>query len=228
MPGNALLRRLGIERPSIIERATEAADSGLWLALRVEAEVTADLLTSLLNHWESAGLASITDVVVPREFTSSPVVRRDGFQWFAEMTGLSNSGSLHPVVPAASKGAERFCRDLHGSVAGLDEATPAGFTDPCFGSRAEREKSFVRCAKALLTGVAQSRIDRLTLWTSSPRVIAGCRGAARNLGLNPGDRYEVCVPESQGVLAASLLREGEIGRMWFAIDQAVIARVMGR
>jgi hypothetical protein len=219
---------LGIERPSVIERATEAADSGLWLALRVDARVETERLATLLELWDQAGLASITDVVLPRTFILGHARPGDGFEWFTEMTELSHVSGLHPLIPAAAKGAERFCRDTSTSVVSLDETTPPEFTYPCFGARAEREKSFVRCAKALLTGISQSRVDRVSLWTSTPRVIAACRGAARNAGVNPGDRYGVCVPETQGALAANLLREGESVRMWFAIDPAVIERAVGR
>jgi hypothetical protein len=228
MPGNTLLRRLGIERPSVIERATEAADSGLWLALRVDGKVTLEQLASFVDHWDKAGLSSITDVVVPRLFATALSVSAEGLEWFAEMPELSHASGLHPLVPAAAKGAERLCRDLHESSVGLDETVPADFTAPLFSARAEREKSFVRCAKALLTGVTQARVDRVSLWTSTPRVIAACRGAARTAGLNPGERYGVCVPEAQGALAVNLLREGESVRMWFAIDRAVIERAVGR
>ena len=228
MPGNALFRRLGIERPSVIERAADAADSGLWLALRVDARVETEQLETLLKIWDEAGLASITDVVIPRTFTHGQARPGDGFEWFTEMTRLSHVSGLHPLVPAAAKGAERLCQDTSTSVVGLDETTPADFTDPCFGARAEREKSFVRCAKALLAGVAQSRIERVSLWTSTPRVVAACRGAARAAGVNPGDRYDVSVPETQGTLAENLIREGESVRMWFAIDPAAIERAVGR
>lgn len=228
MPGNTLLRRLGIERPSIIERATEAADSGLWLALRVDGKVTLEQLASFVDRWDEAGLSSITDVAVPRPLASDRLVGGDGVEWFAEMPELSHAPGLHPLVPAAAKGAERLCRDLHESSVGLDETVPANIAAPLFSARAEREKSFVRCAKALLTGVEQARVDRVSLWTSTPRVIAACRGAARTAGLNPGDRYGVCVPEAQRAVAVNLLREGESVRMWFAIDQAAIERAMGR
>jgi hypothetical protein len=228
MPGNTLLRRLGIERPSVIERATEVADSGLWLALRVDGKVTVEQLAAFVGRWDRAGLLSITDVVVPRPLASDQLVGGDGVEWFAEMPELSHASELHPLVPAAAKGAERLCRDLRESSVGLDETVPADSTVSLFRARAEREKSFVRCAKALLTGVAQSRIDRVSLWTSTPRVIAASRGAARTAGLNPGDRYGVCVPEAQRALAANLVREGESVRMWFAIDQAAIERAVGR
>jgi hypothetical protein len=46
--------------------------------------------------------------------------------------------------------------------------------------------------------------------------------------VNPGDQYDVSVPETQGALAANLIREGESVRMWFAIDPAVIERAVGR
>ena len=228
MPGNALFRRLGIEQPSVIERATDAADSGLWLALRVDARVEPEQLATLLQRWDEAGLASITDVVIPQTFVYGHARPGDGFEWFTEMTELAHESGLHPLVPAAAKGAERFCQDTSLSVVGLDETTRPDFADPCFGARAEREKSFVRCTKALLAGVAQSRIERVSLWTSTPRVIAACRGAARTAGVNPGDRYDVSVPETQGALAANLIREGESVRMWFAIDPAVIERAVGR
>lgn len=228
MPDNTLLRRLGIERRSVIERATEAADSGLWLALRIDAGVTLEQLESFLDRWADAGLNSITDVVVPRALAPGKDSSDGGLEWFAEMTALFTSSGLHPLVPAAAKGAERFCLDVRDFVVGLDETTPVNFTDPCFVARAEREKSFVRCAKAMLAGVPQSRIDRVSLWSTTPRVLAACRAAALSAGLNPGDRYEVCVPESHASLAANLLREGERVRMWSAIDQAVIERAVGR
>lgn len=212
----------------MIERASNAADSGLWLALRVDVRVQPAQLAILLERWDRDGLASITDVVIPRTFVHGHLRPGDGFEWFTEMTELSQMSDLHPLVPVAAKGAEQFCRDTSTSVVGLDETTPADFTDPCFGARAEREKSFVRCAKALLAGVSLSRIDRVSLWTSSPRVIAACRSAARGAGLDPGDQYGVSVPETQGALAANLIREGESVRMWFAVDPGVIERAVGR
>lgn len=228
MPGNALLRRLGIERLGVLERAVYSADSGLWLALRIDTSVTFGQLSSFLDQWKHTGLASITDVVVPPELATAQTVGDRHFTWFTEMEQLTKSSDLHPLIPAAAKGAERLCGDISDVVVGLDEATPVGFVDPCLGARAEREKSFVRCAKALLKGVAHSRIERVTLWTSTPRVIASCRAAARALGLKPGDRYAVCLPESHSALAANLLRDGEGVRMWWTIDQSAIERTVGQ
>lgn len=228
MPGNALLRRLGIERPSVIERATEAADSGFWLALRVAPDVDYYRLRRFLDRWANADLASITDVVVPCGSVGAQVSADDRFAWFTELQALAHDPGPSPVIPAAAKGAEALCRGVHRSVVALDEMTAEGFTDPCFSSRAEREKSFVRCAKSLLAGAAEQRLDRVVLWTRSQRVLGSCRVAAQSAGLSLSGRYEFCVPESERAVGERLLMEGETVRVWFSIDRIAIDRAVAR
>ena len=228
MPGNALLRRLGIERPTVVERATEAADSGFWLALRVAPDVTSHRLREFLDHWADADLASITDVVVPVGSAGAEASMDDRFAWFTELQALADDPGPFPVIPAAAKGAEALCRGMHRSVVALDEMTAEGFIDPCFSLRAEREKSFVRCAKALLAGAADQRVDRVVLWTRSQRVLASCRSAARGAGPSLAGRYEFCLPESERAVGERLLIEGETVRVWFPIDRIAIDRAVAR
>lgn len=228
MPGNALLRRLGIERPSIVERATEAADAGFWLALRVAPDVTNHQLRVFLDRWASAELASITDVVVPFGSLGAVATEDDRFAWFTELQALADDPAPSPVIPAAAKGAEALCRGVLRSVVALDEMTAEGFTDRCFSLRAEREKSFVRCAKSLLAGAVEQRLDRVVLWTRSQRVLDSCRAAARGVGLSLSGRYEFCLPESERVLGERLLMEGETVRVWFSVDRIAIDRAVAR
>lgn len=227
MPGNALLRRLGVERPTIIESASDAADSGFWLALRVGPDVAAGQLASFLDRWASADLSSITDVAVPRNFVRSEVVGDGRFAWLAETHETFDALNVAPMIVAAAKSAERWCGDMSGALVALDELIPEGFTDPCFGARAEREKSFVRSAKVLVAAVADNQIDRLSLWTRTPRVLGACRAAARDAGLDLG-RYEFCVPDSEEATAEGLLREGETVRVCFPLDRSTIKRAVAR
>lgn len=226
MPRNALLRRLGIDRPSVIERATEAADSGFWLALRVSAGVTIEELRELLDLWGGADLAPITDVVVPPGFPEADSFADEPFAWLSEVDSLAVGRQLNPVIPAAAKGAEALCRELRAQVVALDEAVPDSFRDPCFSSRPERDKSFVRCAKGLLTGTADGRLERLVLWSTTHKVVGACRTAAHNTGAS--GHYEFCLPELEVGMADRLLSEGETVRLWFAVDRTTIERVVGR
>ena len=228
MPGNPLLRRLGIERPSVVERATDAADAGFWLALRVAPDVTTYRLRDFLDRWAGAELASITDVVVPFGSVGAEATGDDRFAWFTELQALSDDPALSPVIPAAAKGAEALCRGVHRPVVALDEMTAEGFTDPCFSLRAEREKSFVRCAKSLLAGVVDQRLDRVVLWTRSQRVLGSCRTAARGAGPSLSGRYEFCLPESERAVGERLLIEGETVRVWFSVDRIAIDRAVAR
>ena len=228
MPRNALLRRLGIERPTVVERATEAADSGFWLALRVAPDVTSYQLREFLDRWASADLASITDVVVPFGSVGVEASTDDRFAWFTELRSLADDPGPSPVIPAAAKGAEALCRGVHRPVVALDETTAEGFIDPCFSLRAEREKSFVRCAKSLLAGAAEQHIDRVVLWTRSERVVGSCRTAARSAGLSLSGRYEFCVPESDRSMGERLLMEGETVRVWVPIDRIAIDRAVAK
>lgn len=228
MPGNALLRRLGIERPSVVERATEAADSGFWLALRVAPDASKPRLREFLDQWAGAELASITDVVVPFGSAGAQASVDDRFEWFTELRGLADDPGSSPVIPAAAKGAEALCRNVRRSVVALDEMTAEGFADPCFSLRAEREKSFVRCAKALLAGASEQRLDRVVLWTRSQRVLGSCRVAAQSAGPSLSGRYEFCLPESERAVGERMLIEGETVRVWFSIDRIAIDRAVAR
>jgi hypothetical protein len=227
MPGNALLRRLGVERPTIIESASDAADSGFWLALRIGPDVRDDQLASFLERWASADLSSITDLAVTDYVARSEVSRDGRFQWLTEARVASGVSDVAPMIVAADRSAERRCAAMSGVLVALDEVIPEGFADPCFGARAEREKSFVRCAKVLVAAAAENRIDRLSFWTRTPRVLGACRGAARAAGLDFG-RYEFCVPDSERPTAEDLLREGETVRMCFFLDRSAIERAVAR
>lgn len=228
MPGNALLRRLGIDRPSLIEQAMEAADSGFWLALRVAPEVTSYELRGLLDLWTDADLAPITDVVVPVGISKFGESIDAQFTWLSEVDSLSVGRELNPAIPAAAKGAEGLCRELRGQVVALDEAIPPGFADPCFSSRPERDKSFVRCTRALLRGIAEDRLERVVLWTHSAKVLGACRSAAHSGGTDLTGRFEVCVADTENRLAERLLAEGETVRVWFSVDRIAIDRAVAR
>ena len=228
MPGNALLRRLGIDRPSVIERATEAADSGFWLALRVAPEVTSYELRGFLNLWAGADLAPITDVVVPSAFRKFDTSTDEQFTWLTDVHSLADGLGRNPVIPAAAKGAEGMCRQLSEHVVALDEALPEGFTDPCFYSRPERDKSFVRCARALLRAIAEDRVDRVVLWTHTAKVLGACRTAAHGDGADLTGRFELCVSNTEDRLAERLLAEGETVRVWFSVDRIAIDRAVAR
>lgn len=225
MPGNALLRRLGLDRTNVIARATQAADSGFWLAVRVAPDVTIDRLRSFLDVWVSSDLAPITDVVLPHGSQPITEFADQGFTWCEEVESLADISDRSLLVPAPAKGAERLCRELHLPVVVLDESVPEGFVDPCFASRAEREKSFVRCAKALFAGVTEGRSDRVVLWTRTDKVIGACRSAAHVADL--AERYEFCVPETEERLAERLITEGQTVRVWFALDRSSIERAVG-
>lgn len=227
MPGNALLRRFGIERASVIERAIDAADSGFWLALRVSHDVRDDELSQFFDRWARAELSSITLVVLPAQMARPSVSEDDRCVWLTEMRTLSDESGHPQMIPAAAKGAERLCREARSPLVALDESVPDWFADPCFAARAEREKSFVRCAKALLTSAAEAHIDRVSMWTRTPRVLGACRVAAHALGLNAG-RYEFCVSHLDGSTAERLLREGESIRVCYPLDRASIDRAVAR
>ena len=228
MPGNALLRRLGIDRPSLTEQAIEAADSGFWLALRVSPEVTGFELRGLLDVWTGADLAPITDVVVPVGFSKFDESVDAQLTWLSEVDSLSVGRQVNPVIPAAARGAEGLCRELRGQVVALDEAVPAGFADPCFSSRPERDKSFVRCTRALLRGIAEERLERVVLWTHSAKVLGACRSAAHSGGIDLTGRFELCVADTEDGLAERLLAEGETVRVWFSVDRVTIDRAVAR
>lgn len=231
MPGNTFLRRLGIERPSVIELASEAADAGFWLAVRIAPDVSEESLAGFLDNWVAADLSPIADVLLPASWHRPAVVADTRVQWLVDveqLSGVADSSSAAPVIPAAAKGAERSCRELRLPLVVLDEVIPPTFGDPTFTARAEREKSFVRCAKTLLSGIAERRIGRASLWTRTPRVLAACRVAARTANLDFDDRYEFCLPHSELQTAERLLREGETVRLWFSLDRTDIDRAMAR
>lgn len=221
------MQRLGLRRPDVLERCSQAADSGYWLALRFTADATAFHLARFAQQWADTGLLPITVMVLPGELASLDRVD-DGIDWLAELTSLAVPVVAAPLVPAAAKGAESYCREFRGSLIALDESVPAGFVDRCFSNRAERDKSFVRCSKALMAGIAKHRVEQVQLWTSTPRVISACRTAAHNAGLHAGGAYEFCVPEVQRAAAERLLREGETVRMEFQIDRVALDRAVAR
>lgn len=223
MPGPSLLQRLGVGRPSVLERCSQAADSGYWLALRFTPDATPHQVTSFTNRWAETGLLPITVMVLPRHLASLDPVD-DGIEWLAELTSLTPPVAAAPLVPAAAKGAESYCREFRGPLVALDDSSPEGFADRCFANRAEQDKSFVRSAKALMAGVVAHRVERVQLWAGTPRVISACRTAAHNAGLQAGGSYEFCIPEKQRAAAERLLREGETVRMEFQIDQTVLDR----
>lgn len=227
MPGPSLVQRLGLRRPDVLERCSQAADSGYWLALRFSADATAFHLARFAHQWADTGLLPITVMVLPRHLAGlDPIDEK--VEWLAELTSLTSPVTAAPLMPAAAKGAEGLCREFRGSLIALDESVPDGFVDRCFSNQAERDKSFVRCAKALMAGIAAHRVERVQLWTCTPRVISACRTAAHNAGLYAGGAYEFCVPEVQRTAAERLLREGETVRLEFQIDRVALDRAVAR
>lgn len=231
MSGNPLLTRLGLQRPSLVDRATEWADAGFWLALRVAPEVSDTALGAFWDQWSARDLSAITDVVTDAEGAIARGVADDRVQWIRANRRLTEYSQVAMVIPAAAKGAERLCREVRCPLIVLDESIPSGFADPLFATRAEREKSFVRCAKALVSQAAEGRLERVSLWTRTPRVIAACRTAAHRADLEASDvgrTYEFCVPESERKLAERLLVEGETVRVWFSLDRVTVDRAVAR
>ena len=198
------------------------------MALRVAPEVTSYEMRGFLNLWAGADLAPITDVVVPPVFQKFDASTDEQITWLTEVDSLTDAVGCNPVIPAAAKGAEGMCRPLRGHVVALDEAIPEGFTDPCFSSRPERDKSFVRCARALLRGIAEDRVDRVVLWTHTAKVLGACRTAAHGDGADLTGRFELCVADTEDRLAERLLAEGETVRVWFSVDRIVIDRAVAR
>lgn len=227
-PLSAALRRLGSARSSLVTRASEAADSGLWLALRVDAEVDHGRVADVLTRWQDAHLLPITCVAAPQACVRSLSSWSDRVAFWTQWTPERDSGDLAPLVPAPSRQAERFCGEFHGAGIAIDEYVPEDFPGPCFAARAEQEKAFVRAAKAAFRAVADGRIDRVSLWTSTPRVLAACRSAARTAHLSSATDYEFCVPYDRRTVADRLLREGETVRVWFTIDETNIRRAVAR
>ena len=227
-PLSAALRRLGSARSSLVTRASEAADSGVWLALRVEADVDHTSVADLLSRWQDAHLLPITCVAAPSSCVQSLASWSDRVSLWTQWTPELSRGDLAPLVPAPSRDAERMCGEFHGPAIAIDEYVPRDFPGPCFKARAEQEKAFVRATKAAFRGVVDGRIDRVSLWTSTPRVLAACRSAARTAHLSATTDYEFCVPADRYSVAERLLREGETVRVWFTIDETSIRRAVAR
>ncbi len=211
-------RRLGIDRPSLIETASEAADCGFWLALVIGPDVSPQELAAFGDSWNQANLASITDVM-------GPIGASEQMRAACADVGLAWWDA--PRVVAAAKGAERVCRSFRGPQIAVDEAVPEDFDEACFETRAERDKSFVRCTKALVTGVVDGDVDRVSLWTSTPKVLTACQAAIRNAGVEP-HLIEFCLPAAQRSLAERLLTEGQMVRLCFVLDRPTIDRTMAR
>lgn len=227
-PLSAALRLLGTSRSSLVSRASEAADSGLWLALRVESNVDTRRLADLLERWQDAHLLPITSVAAPVSCVRSLSSWRDRVRFLTEWTPALDLDAITPLVPAPSRDAERFCGGFRGDAIAIDEFVPLDFPGACFAARAEREKAFVRSAKAAFRGVMDDRIDRVSLWAATPRVLAACRSAARAAHLSSATDYEFCIPHDRRAVADRLLREGETVRVWFAIDEASLRRAVAR
>lgn len=212
------LRRLGIDRPSLIETATESADCGFWLALLIAPDVSPQELAAFVDSWNQANLASITDVMGSNGVNEDvrAICTDAGLEWWDG-----------PRVVAAAKGAERACRGFRGPRIAVDESVPEDFDEPCFETRAERDKSFVRCTKALVTRMVEGDVDRVSLWTSTPKVIAACQAAIRNAGVE-SHLFDFCLPAAQRSLAERLLAEGQTVRLCFVLDRPTIDRTMAR
>lgn len=222
------LRGLGSARPSLISRASEAADSGLWLALRVDDGVHPRRLAELLSLWQDWHLLPITSVAATESCVRALASWSERVTFLTQWTPAQGHSDLTPLVPAASRDAERFCEAFRGAALAIDESVPSDFPGACFAARAEREKSFVRSAKAAFRGVSEGRIDKVSLWTESQRVLGACRSAARTAHLAAATDYEFCVPHSRRSVANRLLREGETVRVWFAIDESILRRAVAR
>lgn len=235
-PLSAALRSLRPTRSSLVSRASEAADSGLWLALRVEAGVDPRHLEVLLAQLQDAHLLPITSVAASHSCLRSLVHWSDRVHFWAQWTGEPDGVAPllpaplvpAPLVPAPSRDAEPFCDGFRGAAIAIDEFVPGDFAGACFAARAERDKAFVRCAKGAFRGVADGRIDRVSLWTATQRVQGACRSAARSAQLSAATDYEFCVPYERRSIADRLLREGETVRVWFAIDETRLRRAVAR
>ena len=219
---------MGSSRASLLSRASEAADSGLWLALRVDGQVDRRSLADLLAQWQDAHLLAITVVAAPQSCVLSLASWSDRVAFWTQWTPALGAQDPTPLVPAPSRDAERFCGGYRGAAIAIDEFVPSDFPGACFTARAEREKSFVRSAKAAFAGVTDDRIDRVSLWTATPRVLAACKSAARTARLSSVTDYEFCVPHDRRSVADRLLREGETVRVWFAVDETSLRRAVAR
>ena len=223
---------LGLQRTSLVSSATQAADCGHWLALRIAEDVTDQQLCELHDVWKQSGLLAITSLVVPGAISIENIAHDSWNHVLVEEVALSDARSsavmgVGPMCYASTRVAEKFCTDFHGSVIGLSEWSAPNAVEPQFEARAEQQKSFIRCCKALIGSLSHEKISYISLWTQTRRVVTASRSAARNAGIAAGSAYEFCLPHSQRREGEQLLREGEKVRMWFPVGAAEIRRAVG-
>ncbi len=222
---------LGLSRPGLASTATRVADSGYWLALCIADDVTNEQLHELQDVWSHSGLLSITSIVVSGSTSIESIPPNSWDHVLLEESASARPPfgiGRGPMCHAATRSAEEFCTEFHGSVIGLSEWVDPNSVEPQFQARAEQQKSFVRCFKALINGLGQERISHVSLWTNTARVVTASQSAARSAGLAAGGRYEFCLPHTQLREGEQLLQKGEKVRMWFPVGAAEISRAVGR
>ena len=126
------------------------------------------------------------------------------------------------TIPAADRRAESICRGLGEQRARLVKGTRAGASGSGYRQPIEVDKSFIRCAKALLRDGADPSFS-----THDGRLLEMLEVAAGRAGCEPGDYELAFFLGRQERTAERLMREGHRVRLYIPYGPDWYERLMG-
>jgi len=213
-----------------LEQACEAAmafaDEGYWIALQSEHDLNADQLHRASIALQSAGIEGVSDICLPVEsmpdatwamtpelgwvFTGTELAALDP-SLLTQLGAFQGLASL--TRSAALRLTETDCRDADSGRIQLIVGEARRSDRAFYPSVMEVDKSYVRCAKALLGNSSAPSFA-----TADDRHIEIIRALALRLGREPGE-YEFCLAMGRGENRQRTLRDsGEKVRISIAFE----------
>ena len=202
------------------------ADEGYWIALQSEHDLNADQLHRASIALQSAGIEGVSDICLPVEsmpdatwamtpelgwvFTGTELAALDP-SLLTQLGAFQGLASL--TRSAALRLTETDCRDADSGRIQLIVGEARRSDRAFYPSVMEVDKSYVRCAKALLGNSSAPSFA-----TADDRHIEIIRALALRLGREPGE-YEFCLAMGRGENRQRTLRDsGEKVRISIAFE----------
>lgn len=202
------------------------SDEGFWIELRSEVDLSADQLHRASIALQAAGVESVSEISLPiGSMADATWAMTPELGWLFSGTETSAlepgllprlaafSGLASVARVAALRATEAECRADSGLRVQLATGAPRRGDRDFYPSSIEVDKSFVRCAKALLRNAPEPAFR-----TSDERLIEILQALALRLGREPGE-YELCLEHGRGENRQRALRDaGEKVRIAIAFE----------